>query len=362
MKLPLAAAPKNICLLRLSALGDISHTLPIVRTLQKHWPQTKITWVIGKLEHQLVSDIPDVEFIVFDKNAGLCAYTQLRQQMSGRRFDVLLHMQMSLRASLASLLISADIRLGFDRSRAKDLQWLFTNRRIATKPRQHVIDSFFAFTEALGIEEHVLEWKIPIPAVACEFAHHCLPDNGPTLVISPCSSMSYRNWTAKGYAAVADHAASVYGMQVVLCGGPSAIEHDYGAQICATTKAPVVNLIGQTGIKELLAVLAAADLVIAPDSGPAHLATAVGTPVIGLYATTNPDRARPYLNPDLVVSRYPEAVQAKYGKPVAELPWGIRVRDPGTMERIQVADVCAAIDRAVNKYLSRAKSEHASHS
>lgn len=362
MKLPLAAAPTSICLLRLSALGDISHTLPIVRTLQKHWPQTKITWVIGKLEYQLVSDIPDIEFIVFDKNAGLAAYSNLRQQMRGRYFDVLLHMQMSLRASLASLLIPADIRLGFNRSRAKDLQWLFTNQRIATKPGQHVIDSFFAFTEALGIEEHILEWKIPIPPVACEFAHHCLPNNRPSLVISPCSSMSYRNWTVEGYAAVADYAADRYGMQIVLCGGPSAIELDYGARITATTKAPVVNLIGQTGIKELLAMLAAADLVIAPDSGPAHLATAVGTPVIGLYATTNPDRARPYLNADLVVSKYLEAVQAKYGKPVTELPWGIRVRDPGTMERIEVSDVCTALDRAVKKYLSRERSEHAFHS
>lgn len=363
MKLPLAAAPKNICLLRLSALGDISHTLPIVRTLQKHWPQTKITWIIGQLEHQLVGDIPDIEFIVFDKNAGLAAYRQLRQQMRGRRFDVLLHMQMSLRASLASLLIPAGIRLGFDRGRAKDLQWLFTNHRIAAKPGQHVIDSFFAFTEALGIQEHVLEWKIPIPPAACEFAHHCLPDSQPTLVISPCSSMSYRNWTAEGYAAVADYADRVYGMRIVLCGGPGAIERDYGARIAAAASAPVVNLIGQTGIKELLAVLAAADLVIAPDSGPAHLATSVGTPVIGLYATTNPDRARPYLNADLVVSKYPEAVQAKYGKAVAELPWGIRVRDPGTMERIQVADVCAAVDRAAKHYFSQtAKQEHAHHS
>lgn len=363
MKLPLAAAPKNICLLRLSALGDISHTLPVVRTLQKHWPQTNITWVIGKLEYQLVGDIPDIEFIVFDKNAGLTAYSNLRQQMRGRYFDVLLHMQMSLRASLASLLIPAGIRLGFDRGRAKDLQWLFTNHRIAAKPGQHVIDSFFAFTEALGIQEHVLEWNIPIPPAACEFAHHCLSGNGPFLIISPCSSMSYRNWTTEGYAAIADYAADRYGMQIVLCGGTSTIELDYGTRITTATKAPVVNLIGQTSIKELLAVLVAADLVIAPDSGPAHLATAVGTPVIGLYATTNPDRARPYLSADLVVSKYPEAVQAKYGKPVTELPWGARVRDPGTMERIQVADVCAAVDRAAKHYFPRAaKQEHAHHS
>src|SRR3990170_1352622 len=117
MVLPLSSPPDHLCLLRLSALGDICHSLPIVRTLQHHWPETKITWVIGRLEHQLVYDIPGIEFIVVDKGRGLHTYTQLRKQMQGRRFDVLLHMQMSIRASLISLLIPADIRLGFDRAR-----------------------------------------------------------------------------------------------------------------------------------------------------------------------------------------------------------------------------------------------------
>ena len=91
--LPLTEIPDKICLLRLSALGDISHALPVVRTLQKKWPETKITWIIGKREHQLIGDIPDIEFIVFDKNQGLKAYKHLRREMSGRHFDVLLHKQ-----------------------------------------------------------------------------------------------------------------------------------------------------------------------------------------------------------------------------------------------------------------------------
>ena len=119
------------CILRLSAVGDICHTLPVVRTLQQVWPNTKLTWIIGRLEHSLVGDIPDIEFIIFDKAKGFHAYRELHQQMKGRHFDVLLHMQMSLRASLASLLIPAKIRLGFDKQRANDMQWLFTNARIA---------------------------------------------------------------------------------------------------------------------------------------------------------------------------------------------------------------------------------------
>lgn len=346
--LPFSVAPKNICLLRLSALGDICHTLPIVRTIQKTWPETRITWIIGKLEYQLVCDIADIEFIVFDKKEGLIAYKKLKQLMRGRHFDALLHMQMSIRASIASLLIPTKIRLGFDRERAKDMQWLFTNHKIAAKQKQHVIDSFFGFSEALGIEEHHLEWNIPIPVEARQFAEKTLAKDQKVLIISPCSSMSYRNWSAKGYAAVADYATQVHNMQVVLCGGPSAIEKEYGEKINVLCDSTPLNLIGHTSIKQLLAILSQADVIIAPDSGPAHLGTAVGTPVIGLYACTNPDRARPYLSSDLVVNKYPDALADKYGETPGKVEWGTRVRDRGTMERISTDDVIAKLDLWLN--------------
>ena len=352
MALPLTAPPKNLCLLRLSAIGDISHTLPILRTLQAAWPTTRITWIIGRLEHSLVGDIPGVDFIIFDKSRRWRAYADLRKALKGRRFDVLLHMQMSIRASLASLLVRADIRLGFDRARAKDMQWLFTNHKIAARENQHVIDSFFGFTEALGISERTLRWDIPIPETAQQFADETLP-TGPFMVISPCSSMAYRNWTSGGYAAVAEHAIRQYGLKVVLCGGNSRLERLYGAEIHARLdtlgcSGALTNLIGRTDLKQLLAILARAELLVSPDAGPAHLATAVGTPVIGLYACTNPDRARPYLSAAYTVNRYPEAVRARYGKMPDHLPWGTRIRDAGTMERIRIEDVTQTLDELMS--------------
>ena len=344
MALPLTSPPATLCILRLSAVGDICHTLPVVRTLQQVWPETKLTWIIGKLESTLVGDIPGIEFIIFDKTKGFRAYRELRQQMRGRHFDVLLHMQMSLRASLASLLIPAKIRLGFDKQRANDLQWLFTNARIAHKPKQHVLDSFFGFLEALGIEEKQLQWNIPIPTAAYDEVNSVLPQK-PFMVISPCSSMAYRNWITEGYSQVIDYAVEKYHLPTVLTGGPSTIEQEYGEKISRLCQHKPVNLIGKTNLKEVLAILQQAKLLIAPDSGPAHMATAVSTPVIGLYATTNPDRARPYLNSDLVVNRYPEAVYQKYKKSVDEVPWGIRIRESGTMERISAEDVKAMLDQ-----------------
>lgn len=341
--LPLTAPPKKLCILRLSAIGDISHTLPVLRTLQQAWPGTEITWIIGKTEHALVYDIPGVNFIVFDKKQGWNSFKQLRKILKHEKFDVLLHMQMSFRSSLVSLLVNADIKLGFDKQRAKDMQWLFTNHKIAHKERQHVIDSFFGFTEALGIREKVYQWDIPVPDSARQFAAHYINDK-PTLVISPCSSKAYRNWTCEGYVAVADYAIEQLNMQVILTGGPSAIEKEYGQCIENKSRNNITNLVGKTSIKELVAILDKATVIVAPDSGPAHLATAVNTPVIGLYACTNPDRARPYLSEQWLINRYPEAVENKFGKPVNEVPWGARVRDEGTMHLIKPSDVIKMLD------------------
>src|SRR5579859_1449405 len=180
------SAPESLCVMRLSAVGDVCHTLPVVRTLQAAWPTTRITWIIGKLEPSLVEDIPGIEFIIFDKSRG--PYFQMRRALQGRRFDLLLHMQMSLRASVASLAVNAPIRLGFDRERAHDLQLLFTNRQIPHRDRQHVMDSLFGFSEALGIQEHLLRWDIPIPAAADAFAAGQIPPRQPTLIISPCAN------------------------------------------------------------------------------------------------------------------------------------------------------------------------------
>ncbi|VAX10273.1 ADP-heptose--lipooligosaccharide heptosyltransferase II [hydrothermal vent metagenome] len=342
--------PRTLCILRLSAIGDICHLLPVVRSLQHYWPQTKLTWIVGKQEHNLVGDIPGIEFIIFDKSKGWAAYKNLYQQLRGRHFDVLLHMQMSLRASIASRLIPADIRLGFDRKRANDLQWLFTNKKIPHVDKQHVVDSFFGFIETLGIHERVLKWDIPISESTHKQVKKLLPKT-PYVVISPCSSMAYRNWTIEGYAAVAKHITEKYGKAIVLTGGPSEIEREYGNKITALCQPPPTNLIGKTSLKELLAVIDHAEVVIAPDSGPAHMATAVNTPVIGLYACTNPDRARPYKSARWVIDKYHEAIQAEYNKTVDQLSWGIRVRKTGTMDRISVADVTNMFDKFHNHRL-----------
>src|SRR5262245_56125732 len=154
--------PASVCILRLSAIGDTCHVLPVVRTLQRAWPETRFTWVIGRVEARLLGHIPDIEFIVLDKRSTATAYRTLRAAMKGRQFDVLMHMQVSLRASLLSTLIPAKVKLGFDRKRARELQWLFTSNRIRPADRQHVLDALFGFAEKFHVYEKLLRWDIPI--------------------------------------------------------------------------------------------------------------------------------------------------------------------------------------------------------
>jgi heptosyltransferase I len=341
MSLPLTKAPDSICILRLSALGDVTHVLPTIRSIQKQWPTTKITWIIGKLEIQLVDSIPDIEFIVFDKSAGMTALRQLRKQLKGRRFDVLLLMQLSLRASLASWIVKADIRLGFDRQRSRNLHSLFINHRITPEStRQHVLDSFLEFAHALGITEDVIEWNIPCKRdpdrIRENFKHHKF------IAINPCSSANthaWRSWPVKSYARLIDFIIEHYDIPVVLTGGPAQYEMDYGEAIYQQTTHKPVNMIGRTSLKQLHAMLNAAEVVIAPDTGPLHIANACGTPTIGLFACTNPQRAGPYSFMDNVVSAYPEAIKMDTGKSVEQVRWGKRVKRDNVMDMVRIEDV-----------------------
>lgn len=336
--------PESLCILRLSAIGDTCHVVPVVRTLQRAWPTTRLTWVIGRGEARLMSLLPGVEFITIDKSAGLAAARALRSALHGRRFDLLLHMQLSLRASLASTLIRARARLGFDLLRARELQWLFTNARIAPRRHEHVLDSFQGFLGALGIGPASLEWDLPLPAAAQQYAAALIPDARPTLIISACSAHPARNWRPERYAAIAAHAVQAHGMRVILCGADSPLERGMGAAIERLAGVPLVNQIGSDTLPGLLALLARARVLLCPDSGPAHMATMVGTPVIGLYAATRLARSGPYLSRQWCVDRYQLAAQRFLGRDAAELPWHQKIERPGVMDLIEVADVRERLD------------------
>ena len=337
--------PASLCLLRLSALGDVTHVVPLVRTLRQAWPDTVITWIVGGAEHRLLEGLPGVEFLVYDKRSGLPGMFALRRALRGRRFDALLQMQVAFRANLLSACIPAERRIGYDEARSKDLHGMFVDERIPDRPGIHVVEAIGSFCEPLGIVQTEVAWHLPVPEDAHAWARAQWPDDGtPTLAISPCSSHVLRNWRAERYAAVADHAAS-RGWRVVLCGGRSALERKTADAILAAMQAPALDLVGRDTLKQLPALLARADLVMTPDSGPTHIANAMGTKVLGLHAPTNPRRSGPYSDLRYCVDRYDDAARKYLGKPAEAVPWGTKIEREGAMDLVTVDDAVAAFER-----------------
>jgi heptosyltransferase I len=322
----------------------------LLRNLQQAWPQTAITWLIGTTEASLVGDIGGIEFLRYDKKAGLLEGRRPREILARRRFDVLVHMQASWRANALAWRVPAPIKLGFDRKRARDGQWLFTTHRIAPAANAHVAEGFLAFGDALGVPRGPRRWDIPLSAADRDFARAHIAGDAPVMVLSPCSSQrarNFRNWPAERYAAVVREAQARHGIRTILTGGRSELERDYGTRITALAGVGVVNLIGQTSLKQLLALIARALCVLAPDSGPVHMASAVGTPAIGLYATSNPGRTGP-IDARWCVSVYDEALQRFLGTSAQQVRWGRRVRDPAALELISVDAVLERLQAVID--------------
>ena len=268
--------------------------------------------------------------------------------LKDQKFDILLHMQVAFRASLATLCINAKTVLGFDKVRAKEAQWLFTNQKIMAQREPHVADGFLGFAKALDVPENYrLSWCMPFEPSDLEWQKENLSCHGRYIVISPSASKAERNWLPERYAAIANY-ANDKGFCVVICGGPTVMEKALVKKIESYCHFEPINLVGKTSLKQLLVVLKQATVVLAPDSGPAHMAVTVGTPVIGLYVHSNPKRTGPYIgegSKSIVISCYEDLLKKQTGKSVDKNPWGKRVKGSELMSLIEVEPVMAAFNK-----------------
>lgn len=338
---------QNIVIVMLSALGDAVHVLPVVNALKRANPDCRITWIIQPVPHRLVKDHPAVdEFILFQRRKGLDAwrsFADLRGAMAGRRFDLLLGLQVYFKAGVITALTPADVKLGFDRRRARDMNWLFTNERITPHPTQHVQDQYFEFVRHLGVDPEPVEWRIgprggEVDAQRAFFERL----DRPACALVVGTSKPAKNWAPERYAELCDALHADFGLQPMLVGGPSAIERAAADQILRATSAPVIDALGDS-VRRLVWLLDGSALVVSPDTGPLHIARALDTPVVGLYGYTNPKRYGPYRKyEDLVVDGY-----ARY--PGEDYPPSMEYREDG-MGRVTVAAVLENVGLALDRY------------
>ncbi len=343
----------SICILRLSSLGDVTHVLPLINAINNNNPQAKITWLIGKTEAELLKDVAGIEFVVVNKQGGFQAMRQLRQTLRGRRFDTLLHLQATTRANLLSTLIKAPVRIGWDKPRQREGHRWFINNSIRSVPGQHQVDAFLEFARVLDVPTGSPEWKLPVSAADMTWANQVLGDGPPILMINPCSRRPLRNWHPSRYAELADYAISKLKLRVVLTGGSSEMESRTGCEIESAMQNKPQNLIGKDTISQSVALMKHAAVVLSPDSAPVHLASAIGTPVIGLYAATPSQRSGPYSSLGYCVDKYAEAARKFKNKEPQDLRWGQRIEYPGVMDLIETRDVVEkleALARTLNRH------------
>ncbi|MBA3848705.1 MAG: ADP-heptose--LPS heptosyltransferase [Opitutus sp.] len=338
-------APARLCLVRLSALGDVVLATALIRTLRENFPAAKLSWITSAMTRDLLGGMPDIEWIVVPRPMKPGDCLALRRQLRGRVFDVLLAAQASFRANLVHACVPARRKIGFDAARAKDLHGWFVDERIPARD-EHLAEGFLGFATALGIapERQVRRLELPL-GDEDRAAARALTGEGRYFVVNPAASKPERNWLPERYAAVCAHIARSSGWRIVLTGGGSPAEMALTDAVAAQLTVPALNLAGRTSVRQIAAVLAGAEGLLAPDTGPVHLASAAGTPVVGLYAVARSALTGPWPERSYCVDRYAEAARQFLG--TAQPGWHQRVHDARAMDLITVEEVCAQVDRLI---------------
>lgn len=334
--LPIPLPPKpRIAIVRFSALGDVVMVSAAIKALQRAFPDAEITWLTSPLTYSLLQGMPGVQFVVVDKPRSFSDYHVFYRRFRERDFDVVLAMQANLRINLLYPALRAPIKIGFDRTRAREGQWLFCDQRIPFHDN-HLVDSFLSFVKQLTGQAAEAVWNLPIADPDYAWANEQLsPLPSPLIAIHPHASKAERNWLPERYAEVIQKSSG----SIVLTGGSSLAERTLCQQLCAIAPDRTLDICGKTSPKQLAALLGKVDVLIAPDTGSVHIARAMGTPVIGLYAVASPKLTGPYQRMEYCVDRYPQAVRKYLGKDPEQLPWNTRVHHPDAMSLIEVDDV-----------------------
>ena len=327
-----AVVPDNICIVMMSAVGDAVHVLPVINALKRVNPGTRITWILQPGPATLVRGHRSVdEIIIFDRARGLRAFADIARQLSRRRFDLVINLQVYFKAGIVTGFTNAPDKLGFDRARARDMNWLFTNRKIPRRAVQHVQDQYFEFLAALGVSPEPIEWDLgPWPDERPWQQSFTESIDRPIASIVAATSKPEKDWPAERWAEVADVLHEDFGMQVVLVGGQSEREQEAERVILRRTTHKPRSELG-SGLRKLVSILDASALVLSPDTGPLHMSVALNRPVISLIGYTNPKRTGPY-------RRFQDLIIDAYGEAGEDYPISMENR-PGRMKRIRTKDV-----------------------
>ncbi len=340
----------------LSGIGDVVHGLPLVNALKRDDKDRHITWVVERSPSPLLRPHPAVDDVVlFDRVRGLSEVRALRRQLKTRRFDLVINCGIYFKSAIPAFFAPAIHKAAYGRDRANDLVWLFANHRLPPRGPGHRQDMYLEFLDLLGIERDPLEWRLTITeeerVEQSRFYEGLAAERVAGIVTT--SAMDSKDWPTDRFSRVATALERDFGFRVVLLGGPGEREQTRARAVARASEAQTVWALGRE-LRRLVWLLERCDLVIAPDTGPLHIARALDTPVIGLYGHTDPRRAGPYRAfGELIVDRYNyEGDGRPYEGPVERQHPARPGARPGRMELIDPDDVLDRVQTAVGRYLS----------
>lgn len=333
----------RIAIVMMSAAGDAVHTLPVVNALKRHHPRAHITWILQPAPATLVQGHAAVDDIVlFDRSRGWRAFTDIRGTLARVRFDLVIALQVYFKAGIVTSFTRAPVKLGFDRARSRDLNWLFTNWKIPPHPNQHVQDQYFEFLRVLGVPHEPVEWHLgPRPEERPWQRDFFAPFQRPAAAMVVATSKPEKDWLPERWAEVSDALWHDFGLEPVIVGGRSDRELHAERIILERARHQPRTALG-SGLRKLTCIIDGSALVLAPDTGPLHMSVALDRPVISLMGYTNPKRTGPY-------RRFHDLMVDAYGDPGENYPISMENR-PGRMERIQVRDVLDRVQRWKDRY------------
>jgi heptosyltransferase-1 len=276
----------KILFIKLGALGDVINTLPLAITLHEKL-HARIYWLVETLSYPLVSSHSSVErAILFEKKHWPQSLGGVLKELQSEEFDIALDLQRLIKSGLFCMASKSVRRIGFDKARCKEFTWLFPFERIpAADPTEHMAYQYLEFARHLGVTPSEIRWDIPMTGrVPVD-----LP--GKYVVLNIGATTSAKRWTPEGFAALARGLMDRYAVQAVLTGGPVDAPMAHSIESMAGDK--IVNLVGKTSFQDLAEIISGAAAVVTCDTGPMHLAVALGKEVIALIGPTNPKRTGP---------------------------------------------------------------------
>jgi heptosyltransferase I len=340
----------RVCIVMMSAVGDAVHVLPVVTALKRANPAMHLTWVLQPGPATLVRGHPLVdEIIEFDRSAGLGGFLDIRRELRRRAFDLVLDLQVYFKAGVITSFVRSPVKLGFDRARARDFNWLFTTHRIPPHAMQHVQDQYFEFCDWLDVPHEPVEWGLGPWAGEREWQREFYARlDRPAAPIVVATSKPDKDWMPERWAAVCDALHADFGLQPVLVGGRSPREEHAAQVILERAHHKPISALG-SGLRKLVSIFDGAALVLSPDTGPLHVSVALDRPVVSLIGYSNPKRVGPYRKfRDLMIDAYGEAGE--------EYPVSMENRR-GRMGRIGVRDVLDRVELWRTRYAGAGSSD-----